>query len=208
MRRELTLGEFYAADPRRAHSSEVGYGSLWREFAPVPTYRVEWVRATGTEAGGEARRRSMGIVGRRRRAAEAPRVVFQQCPGCDYDFVAGTGRGRAAVRLPVAARGAEGQLPGVQLQLRHRRRGGVVWRAAELPVGGRGPAPAGCFRHSGADGLANAVGDYLGTGCGLTPPWCSAAGRGWPGGQESVDGGQYCGWVGEGGDQLGRPRFL
>ena len=47
MRRELTLGEFYAADPRRAHSSEVGYGSLWREFAPVPTYRVEWVRATG-----------------------------------------------------------------------------------------------------------------------------------------------------------------
>jgi hypothetical protein len=26
---------------------EVGYGSLWREFAPVPTYRVEWVRATG-----------------------------------------------------------------------------------------------------------------------------------------------------------------
>ena len=47
MRRELTLGEFYAADPRRAHSPEVGYGSLWREFAPVPTYRVEWVRATG-----------------------------------------------------------------------------------------------------------------------------------------------------------------
>jgi hypothetical protein len=47
VRRELTLGEFYAADPRRAHSPEVGYGSLWRAFAPVPTYRVEWVRATG-----------------------------------------------------------------------------------------------------------------------------------------------------------------
>ena len=47
MHKELTLGEFYASDPRRAHSPEVGYGSLWREFAPVPTYRVEWVPATG-----------------------------------------------------------------------------------------------------------------------------------------------------------------
>jgi len=45
--KELTLGEFYASDPRRAHSPEVGYGSLWREFAPVPTYRVEWLPATG-----------------------------------------------------------------------------------------------------------------------------------------------------------------
>jgi hypothetical protein len=45
--KELTLGEFYASDPRRAHSPEVGYGSLWRAFAPVPTYRVEWVPATG-----------------------------------------------------------------------------------------------------------------------------------------------------------------
>jgi hypothetical protein len=45
--KELTLGEFYASDPQRAHSPEVGYGSLWREFAPVPTYRVEWLPATG-----------------------------------------------------------------------------------------------------------------------------------------------------------------
>ena len=47
MHKALTLGEFYASDPRRAHSPEVGYGSLWREFAPVPTYRVEWLPATG-----------------------------------------------------------------------------------------------------------------------------------------------------------------
>jgi hypothetical protein len=33
----------------------------------------------------------MRIIGRRKRAAERPRVVFQQCPGCAYDFVAGTG---------------------------------------------------------------------------------------------------------------------
>ena len=33
----------------------------------------------------------MGVVRRRQQAAEHPRVVFQQCPGCDYDFVAGTG---------------------------------------------------------------------------------------------------------------------
>jgi hypothetical protein len=33
----------------------------------------------------------MAIVRRRQRAAVEPRVVFQQCPGCAYDFVAGTG---------------------------------------------------------------------------------------------------------------------
>ena len=33
----------------------------------------------------------MRIMRRRQRAAERPRVVFQQCPGCAYDFVAGTG---------------------------------------------------------------------------------------------------------------------
>jgi hypothetical protein len=47
VQKELTLQEFYAADPQRAHSREVGYGSLWREFAPVPTYRLGWVQRTG-----------------------------------------------------------------------------------------------------------------------------------------------------------------
>jgi hypothetical protein len=47
VQKELTLGEFYASDPQRAHSREVDYGNLWREFAPVPTYRVEWLPATG-----------------------------------------------------------------------------------------------------------------------------------------------------------------
>jgi hypothetical protein len=40
--KELTLEEFYAADPQRAAAPEVPYGSLWREFAPVPTYRLAW----------------------------------------------------------------------------------------------------------------------------------------------------------------------
>jgi hypothetical protein len=47
VQKELTLQEFYAVDPRRAHSPEVGYGSLWREFAPVPTYRLGWLKDTG-----------------------------------------------------------------------------------------------------------------------------------------------------------------
>jgi hypothetical protein len=45
--KELTLGEFFAADPRRAAWPQVGYGSLWREFAPVPAYRLAWIPATG-----------------------------------------------------------------------------------------------------------------------------------------------------------------
>jgi hypothetical protein len=47
VQKELTLQEFYASDPRRAHSHEVDYGSLWRESAPVPTYRLAWVENTG-----------------------------------------------------------------------------------------------------------------------------------------------------------------
>jgi hypothetical protein len=47
VQKELTLQEFYASDPRRARSHEVGYGSLWREFAPVPAYRLAWVESTG-----------------------------------------------------------------------------------------------------------------------------------------------------------------
>jgi len=47
VQKELTLQEFYASDPRRADSREVGYGSLWREFAPVPNYRLGWVQRTG-----------------------------------------------------------------------------------------------------------------------------------------------------------------
>jgi hypothetical protein len=47
VQKELTLQEFYASDPRRARSHEVGYGSLWREFAPVPAYRLAWVETTG-----------------------------------------------------------------------------------------------------------------------------------------------------------------
>ena len=47
MQKELTLQEFYAVDPRRAHSREVGYGSLWRELAPVPNYRLGRVQDTG-----------------------------------------------------------------------------------------------------------------------------------------------------------------
>ena len=45
--KELTLGEFYASDPQRAASPQVGYGSLWRGFAPVPAFRLAWVPATG-----------------------------------------------------------------------------------------------------------------------------------------------------------------
>ena len=33
----------------------------------------------------------MGIL-RKRQAPEAPRLVYRRCPGCDYDFVAGTGQ--------------------------------------------------------------------------------------------------------------------
>lgn len=47
MLKELTLEEFYASDPQRSDSSEVRYGSLWREFAPVPAYRLAWVQTTG-----------------------------------------------------------------------------------------------------------------------------------------------------------------
>ena len=47
MQKELTLQEFYASDPQRAQSRQVAYGGLWREFAPVPAYRLAWVQATG-----------------------------------------------------------------------------------------------------------------------------------------------------------------
>jgi hypothetical protein len=47
VRKELTLQEFYASDPQRAQSREVRYGTLWREFAPVPAYRLAWVQNTG-----------------------------------------------------------------------------------------------------------------------------------------------------------------
>jgi hypothetical protein len=46
-RKELTLEEFYASDPQRAAAPQVPYGSLWRGFAPVPTYRLAWVPTTG-----------------------------------------------------------------------------------------------------------------------------------------------------------------
>jgi hypothetical protein len=41
------LEEFYACDPQRARAPEGPYGSLWREFSPVPTYRLAWVPTTG-----------------------------------------------------------------------------------------------------------------------------------------------------------------
>jgi hypothetical protein len=47
VQKELTLQEFYASNPRRARSHEMGYGSLWRAFAPVPAYRLAWVESTG-----------------------------------------------------------------------------------------------------------------------------------------------------------------
>jgi hypothetical protein len=47
VQKELTLVEFHASDPQRVAAPEVPYGSLWREFAPVPTYRLAWVPATG-----------------------------------------------------------------------------------------------------------------------------------------------------------------
>jgi hypothetical protein len=47
VQKELTLEEFHASDPQRVAGPEVPYGSLWREFAPVPTYRLAWVPATG-----------------------------------------------------------------------------------------------------------------------------------------------------------------
>jgi hypothetical protein len=47
VQKELTLEEFYAFDPQRAAAAEVPYGSLWREFAPVPAYRLAWLPTTG-----------------------------------------------------------------------------------------------------------------------------------------------------------------
>jgi hypothetical protein len=47
VQKELTLEEFYASDPQRAAEPEIPYGNLWREFAPVPTYRLAWVPTTG-----------------------------------------------------------------------------------------------------------------------------------------------------------------
>ena len=47
MQNDLTLEEFHASDPQRAVAPEVPYGSLWREFAPVPAYRLAWVPTTG-----------------------------------------------------------------------------------------------------------------------------------------------------------------
>jgi hypothetical protein len=47
VQKELTLEEFYASDPQRAVIPEVPYGRLWREFAPVPAYRLAWVPTTG-----------------------------------------------------------------------------------------------------------------------------------------------------------------
>jgi hypothetical protein len=47
VQKELTLEEFYASDPQRAAAPEVPYGNLWREFAPVPAYRLAWVPTTG-----------------------------------------------------------------------------------------------------------------------------------------------------------------
>jgi hypothetical protein len=47
VQKELTLEEFYACDPQRARAPQVPYGSLRREFAPVPTYRLGLVPTTG-----------------------------------------------------------------------------------------------------------------------------------------------------------------
>jgi hypothetical protein len=47
VQKELTLEEFYASDPQRARAPAIAYGSLWREFAPVPTYRLAWIPTTG-----------------------------------------------------------------------------------------------------------------------------------------------------------------
>jgi hypothetical protein len=47
VQKELTLEEFHASDPQRAVAPEVPYGNLWREFAPVPAYRLAWVPTTG-----------------------------------------------------------------------------------------------------------------------------------------------------------------
>jgi hypothetical protein len=47
VQKELTLEQFYASDPQRAAAPQVPYGSLWREYAPVPTYRLAWVPSTG-----------------------------------------------------------------------------------------------------------------------------------------------------------------
>ncbi len=44
----LSLGAFYGADARRAHSAEVELGSWWRtETQQGPSYRAAWVRDTG-----------------------------------------------------------------------------------------------------------------------------------------------------------------
>jgi hypothetical protein len=92
VQKELTLEEFYAADPQRAAIPEVPYGRLWREFAPVPTYRLAWVPTTGelyaTELSepdeGRTRLRSSGCCG----AAPRWRPVLPAGPSA----VAGNGR--------------------------------------------------------------------------------------------------------------------
>jgi hypothetical protein len=44
----LSLGAFYGADARRAHSPEVELGSWWRTGTQQgPSYRAAWVRDTG-----------------------------------------------------------------------------------------------------------------------------------------------------------------
>ena len=70
----------------------------------------------------------MRIIGRRQRAAERPRVVFQQCPGCAYDFVAGTGtRSCAWYDCPYLPEELKVNCPDCNYKLRHRRRRAVVW---------------------------------------------------------------------------------
>ncbi len=46
VQKELTLEQFYASDPQRVAAPEVPYGSLWRAYAPVPTYRLACHRRT------------------------------------------------------------------------------------------------------------------------------------------------------------------
>jgi hypothetical protein len=65
---------------------------------------------------------------RRQRAAEKPRVVFQQCSGCDYDFVAGTGtRSCGWYDCPYLPEELKVNWRSAALQLRHRGRRALVW---------------------------------------------------------------------------------
>jgi hypothetical protein len=81
VQRELTLEEFYASDPQRAAVPQVPYGSLWREFAPVPTYRLAWVPTTGELYATEDPVEVLGVLWTRPQVEACLAGWSEQCGG-------------------------------------------------------------------------------------------------------------------------------